>query len=95
MLLKFQLQWAEVLLLTFVFCKSALERRFQAERLPPTTNAAHFHSLRAHMQIVTWESLGPIHLDPTVWGWLRKNDSFSPIVMTSAVAPDVVEIRSM
>ena len=70
------------------FCKSALGRKFQAERLPPTTNAAHFHSLRAHMQIVTWESLGSIHLDPTVWGWLHKNDSFSPVVMTSAVAPD-------
>ena len=34
------------------------------ENLPPTPRAAYYHSLRVHLQVVTWESMGEINLDP-------------------------------
>ena len=38
------------------------------EKLPPTPRAAYYHSLRVHLQVVTWESMGEIDLDPLEWG---------------------------
>ena len=36
----------------------------QPEKLPPTPRAAYYHSLRVHLQVMTWESMGEINLDP-------------------------------
>ena len=38
------------------------------DELPPTPRAAYYHSLRVHLQVVTWESMGEIDLDPSEWG---------------------------
>ena len=41
------------------------------EHLPPSPRAAHFHGLRAHLQIITWKLLDDDHLKlkPEEWGW--------------------------
>jgi hypothetical protein len=36
--------------------------RFQAERLPPSKNAAELHALRFHLQTVYWLTLGKVNL---------------------------------
>ena len=41
----------------------------QPERLPTTTNAAGYHSLRVHLQVCQWKHLDLDILDPTKWGW--------------------------
>jgi len=39
------------------------------ERLPPTERAAHFHCLRAHYQVVQWETFMAGSLEVCKWGW--------------------------
>ena len=45
------------------------------EKLPPTAIAAYCRSLRVHLQVVTWESMGEINLDPLEWGWKLSQNS--------------------
>ena len=46
------------------------------ERLPPTSDAARFHSQRVYLQVQAW--LG-ISLNPTEWGWsLHKSNRLKP-----------------
>jgi len=34
------------------YCKLLLDHQFQAERLPPSQGAAHYHVLRVHLQVI-------------------------------------------
>ena len=55
------------------------------ERLPPTSDAARFHSQRVYLQVQAW--LG-ISLNPTEWGWsLHKSDRLRPRRMEKSAAP--------
>ena len=56
-----------------------------AESLPPTCNAADFHSLRAYLQVQQW--LGN-ELDPTGYGFRLTNGIFLRISMSQPVAPE-------
>ena len=38
------------------------------ERLPPTTSACRFHSLRTYYQVMEWMECSH-EMDPTEWGW--------------------------
>ena len=52
----------------------------QPEKLPPTPRAAYYYNLRVYLQIVTWESMGEISLDPLEWGWELNENSLVPIM---------------
>ena len=57
------------------------------EKLPPTPRAAYYDSLRVHLQVVTWESMGEINLDPLEWGWKLNENSLVPITTDLDPAP--------
>ena len=57
------------------------------EKLPPTLRAAYYHSLRVHLQVVTWESVGEINLDLLDWGWKLNGNSLVPIMTDLDPAP--------
>ena len=50
------------------------------ENLPPSPSAAFYHSLRVHLQVIIWESMEEINLDPLEWGWKINEDSLVPIM---------------
>jgi len=58
------------------------------EHLPPTQRSAYFHCLRAHMQVVEWQSLSTETLLPSEWGWQLQNKKFVPITTDQQPAPD-------
>ena len=50
------------------------------EKLPPTEDAAYYHGLRVHHQIMTWSLLEEnTRFDPLNWGWEVNNGSLVPI----------------
>ena len=55
------------------------------EKLPPTTDAASFHSLRVYHQVQAWRG---VNLPPENWGWELKRSGFYPIKLTKPAAPD-------
>jgi hypothetical protein len=57
------------------------------ERLPPTENAAYFHSLRVHLQVLQWSMLSTDVVDPS-WGWKRTESGlYEPVAMEQEPAP--------
>ena len=49
------------------------------ENLPTTARAAHFRSLRVHLQVRIWKCLNIKVLNPVEWGWQKENGVLSPI----------------
>jgi len=58
---------------------------FQLQKLPPTSDAAKYHSYRAYLQVQQWQ--GNPDIIPTDWGWCFNDGKISPIIMDSEVAP--------
>jgi len=58
------------------------------ERLPPTRNAAKYHVLRVHLQILQWKTLMSTSAIPTDWGWKLIDGRFTPITTDAEVAPE-------
>ena len=62
------------------------------QKLPPTERAAHFHSLRVHLQVMHWKKL--IHedsqLDPEQWGWKLDGSKLTPVMTDIAAAPETL-----
>lgn len=57
------------------------------ERLPPTSCATNYHSLRSYYQTMVW--LGEEgDMSPLDWGWRIQNDKLYPIMMSKKPAPD-------
>lgn len=56
------------------------------ERMPPTSRACHFHSLRVHLQVSTWQHLGTM-LKKEEFGFNIENGSVVPIVTDIEPAP--------
>ena len=54
--------------------------------LPPTNDAAKYHSFRVYHQVQVWQ--GNENLKPTEWGWKEVNDQLFPRTMDKAPAPD-------
>jgi len=61
--------------------------RMDPERLPPTERAAHFHSLRVHLQMVQWNELDNKCLDALEWGWTMDKNIMRPIMTDLDAAP--------
>ena len=60
--------------------------------LPPTERAAHFHSLRVHLEMLKGTSLElECEVDPCKWGWRRDDGDSSlllPVMTDFPPAPD-------
>ena len=57
------------------------------QRLPPTERAAHYHSLRVHLQVVRWTVLSNDMLQANECGWKMANNSLSPVMTDVDAAP--------
>nr|XP_047144537.1 uncharacterized protein LOC124818088 [Hydra vulgaris] len=60
------------------------------EKFPPTDNAAYFHGLRAHCQILLWPLINDIELDATEWGWKQHDRVITPIMNEKGNAPEAL-----
>ena len=62
------------------------------QKLPPTERAAHFHSLRVHLQVMLWKRLTykDIHLAPEQWGWNLDGTTLTPVMTDMAAAPETL-----
>lgn len=56
------------------------------ERMPPTSRACAFHSLRVHHQVTTWMCLGTV-LDKFQYGFQAVNNTIIPIITDQSAAP--------
>ena len=61
-------------------------RKIEPERLPPTERAAHFHTLRVHLQVVRWRTLNNDTLDAKDWGWKVVRGRYIPIMTDKEAA---------
>jgi len=63
------------------------------ERLPPTHNAARYHVLRTHVQVVQWKLLSTTEINPLHWGWKLRENKFIPVPTDTPMAPsDVLKV---
>lgn len=72
------------------FCEKVASKSWQhvkPQTLPPTSEAAKFHSLRVYFQVQQWKR-SEDNLDPMDWGWQKCNDGFVPLQTTRAPAPE-------
>ena len=53
--------------------------------LPPTSDAAKYHSYCVYHQVCEWKR---IQLIPELWGWKIENREFWPIMMDKPPAPE-------
>ncbi|MES9882369.1 MAG: hypothetical protein ABW185_15970 [Sedimenticola sp.] len=68
----------------------AKSNRVEPQRLPPTERAAHYHSLRVHVQVVRWVELNNDALMDDEWGWKEESGSLHPIMTDLDAAPSKV-----
>ena len=59
------------------------------ERLPPTASATKYHSLRTYYQVMVWMGFSA-NMDATKWGWKIQEDMYTPIMMDTNPAPDIL-----
>ena len=61
-------------------------------KLPPTERAAHFHSLRVHLQVMLWKMLTTeeYRFDPEKWGWRLDGTKLNPIMTDLPAAPETL-----
>ena len=55
------------------------------EKLPPTSDAASFHSQRTYHQVQAWRGN---NISSEVWGWKATPTGLAPIRMTQPAAPE-------
>ena len=69
-----------------VFCKKITTRTKAVlpESLPPTAEAARYHSLRVYHQVQTWKG---VNLHAEEWGWMRRVKFLLPKLMGQSAAP--------
>lgn len=68
---------------------------FQPCKLPPTSAAAKFHSMRTYFQVQEWMHLHQEQflLDPMDWGWEIVQGAMLPILIDIAAAPgDLLDV---
>ena len=60
------------------------------QKLPPRERAAHFHSLRVHLQLMLWKKLTheDLQLDPEQWSWKLDGTTLTPVMTDMAAAPE-------
>jgi len=57
------------------------------ERLPPTSSATTFHSLRVYYQIMVWMGMAN-DMNPIYWGWKEESRRLIPVMTEKNAAPD-------
>lgn len=64
----------------------------QPSKLPPTSTAAKFHSMRCYYQVQEWLLLAcsrsDFHLNPLEWGWEETDNMLLPVCCDEPAAPD-------
>lgn len=66
------------------YARLSIKSKANMASLPPTEDAARYHSYRVYHQVQTW--LGNT-LDPEDWGWKRTAHGLIPISMSQEIAP--------
>jgi len=59
----------------------------EVQSLPPTSDAAKYHSYRVYYQVQVWMGKGD-DLKPENWGWILRRGEFEPKTMDSSQAPE-------
>ncbi|KAI3379074.1 hypothetical protein SNEBB_002215 [Seison nebaliae] len=59
------------------------------ERLPPTTSACNFHSLRTYYQVMEWMGCSD-GMEPSEWGWRVEGEKLVPVMTDKRPAPEVL-----
>ena len=69
---------------------STCSTSFQPCKLPPTSAAAKFHSVKTYFQVQEWMNLKQeeFHLNPMDWGWDVVQSVMLPIFTDIAAAPE-------
>lgn len=65
--------------------KMSLKSEFQLSTLPPTSDAARWHSFRVFLQVQNWHGN---HLSPVEWGWESCGTGLKAIPSIKPPAPD-------
>ncbi|CAB4025544.1 Hypothetical predicted protein [Paramuricea clavata] len=50
------------------------------QKFPPAEREEFFHSLRDHLQVITWLKLTNDYLNPTQWGWKLADTMLTPFL---------------
>ena len=79
------LRWRKFTTKTMALNRSSI---VQVQTLPPTSDAAKFHSMRVYLQCQYWRGKTAEEMDPLKWGWTLKNEKLFPIEMTKQPAPE-------
>ena len=58
------------------------------QSLPPTSDAAQYHSLRVYYQVTLWRGKDSNQLNPHDWGWVEEGGRLYPKTMNKATAPE-------
>ena len=58
----------------------ASAKKIDPQKLPPTERAAHYHSLRVHLQVILWKELSVNSINPIFWGWKLVGSTLQPIM---------------
>ena len=70
-------------------CKkvSAAKSFVTPERLPPTSSATKYHSLRSYLQVMQWMGKD---IDVSKWGWSLQTNKLVPVMTDTAPAPETL-----
>ncbi|KAG1684201.1 hypothetical protein GQR58_009491 [Nymphon striatum] len=74
-----------------ILCKKVARAKafVTPERLPPTSAACKFHSLRTYYQVMEWMGLC-CGMEPTEWGWKVEGGKLVPVMTDKSPAPDIL-----
>ena len=72
----------------FMEMVSSSKASLDPQKLSPTERAAHFHSLRVHLQVIIWKKLSNNSLNPKQWGWKLEGSAFTSTMTDLNAAPD-------
>jgi len=61
--------------------------QLRPEQLPPTENAARYHSYRAYIQVIQWKTLMDTSINPEEWGWSVIDGRYVPLATDLDAAP--------
>ena len=78
----------ELRYIKFMEMVSSSKASLDLQKLPPTERAAHYHSLRVHLQFIICKELSNNILDPKQWGWKLEESAFTPIMTDLDAAPE-------
>lgn len=67
--------------------RQSLNKNIELACLPPTSDAARYHSLRVYHQIQEW--IGNV-IPPTTWGWKKQGEALHPIQTDKPIAPEFI-----